>query len=237
MPGIEQELRAVLAGVAGPADEHRDAGQGALAAVHARGQRPVGEAVQHRARFRALDREHRVVRQPVDHIDVEVRGMALKPRQVTLVVGGIGDRQEVALGEPVGEQVVEHAAALVAEHAVLGTALGQPADVVGQQQLQQRRGTGPASLDLSHVRDVEHPGVAAHGHVLGLDARVLKRHLPAGEGHEPGPGGAMAFVQRGAAKGLGGDGRHPHQAIAGPSRPGLAASGPSGTTGCRCRRR
>ena len=46
----------------------------------------------------------------------------LEPGEVALVVGGVGDGQEAVL-QPVGEEVVEHAAVLAAQHAVLRAAL------------------------------------------------------------------------------------------------------------------
>ncbi len=39
----------------------------------------------------------------------------------------------------------------------------------------------PGHLDLAHVADVEEAGRGAHRHVLGGDAAVLHRHVPAGE--------------------------------------------------------
>ena len=77
------------------------------------------------------------------------------------MVGGVGDGQEVAVGQPVGEEVVEDAAVLAAQHAVLSAALGDPADVVGEHPLEEiSTACGPARLDLAHVRDVEHADVA-----------------------------------------------------------------------------
>ena len=57
--------------------------------------------------------------------------------------------------EPVGEEVVEHAAVLAAEHRVLGAALGDLRHVVREQALEERLGVRAARLDLAHVRDVE----------------------------------------------------------------------------------
>ena len=65
-------------------------------------------------------------------------GVLAQPGQVAVVVGGVGDRQVALVGEPVGEEVVEHAAVLAAEARVLGAADLELGDVVGQQPLQQR---------------------------------------------------------------------------------------------------
>ena len=98
------------------------------------------------------------------------------------MVGGVGDRQ-VAVGvQAVGEQVVEHAAVLAAQHAVLRAAAveldGDLRDVVGQQPLQQLERLRAGDFDLAHVRDVEHAARLAHGAVLGADARRTARASP-----------------------------------------------------------
>ena len=110
-------------------------------------QRPVGEAAA-RARARRGPWTASIANRvgDVDHVDVELRGVRLHPLEVLLVVGGVGDGQELALGQPVGEQVVEDAAVLAAQHAVLRAALGEPADVVGEHPLQElERPAGRAS--------------------------------------------------------------------------------------------
>ena len=60
------------------------------------------------------------------------------------MVGGVGDRQEAVGRQAVGEEVVEHAAVLAAQHAVLRAADGELRDVVGEQALQELlRPAGP----------------------------------------------------------------------------------------------
>ena len=140
----DEQLDAVLARVAGAADEHaRLAGDRQLLRAEARRQLPVGEPRDERARLRALDREHREVGEPVGHGRVVLARVALEPGEVALVVARVRDGQEAVRREPVGEEVVEHAALLVAEHGVLGAALGELRDVVGEQPLQQRQRSGP----------------------------------------------------------------------------------------------
>jgi hypothetical protein len=51
--------------------------------------------------------------------------------------------------------------------------------------------------------DVEDAGALAHGRVLGADPRILHRHLPARERHEPRSGRDVAVVERGALEGFG----------------------------------
>ena len=123
------------------------------------------------------------------------------------MVGSVGDGQKPAIGEPIGEQVVEDPAVLAAQHAVLRAAFGDPSHLVGQHPLQKREGLRPARLDLAHVRDVEHADTRPDSHVLLPDALVLDGHLPAGERHQPGSRRQVPFVQRAATqRGLGGGG-------------------------------
>ena len=75
------------------------------------------------------------------------------------MVAGVGDDQEPPLGEPVDEEVIDHAAALVAEQAVLRAALGDAANVARDQTLHALGGSAAADHDLTHVRDVENADV------------------------------------------------------------------------------
>ena len=98
--------------------------------MHARRQRAVGQLADDAARLRALHRQHRPLVDAIDDVCVEVLGVTLEPGEVLVVIGGVGDREEVLLGEPVGEHVIEDAAVLAAQDAVLGPALRDAAHVV-----------------------------------------------------------------------------------------------------------
>ena len=135
---LDQDLDPVLARVAGPADERLGPGDGERRGPHPGRQLVVGEPGDDRAGIRSLDGEHRVVAEPVAELGVEVARVLAEPLQVALVVGGVGDRQVAVVGEPVGEQVVEHPAVVAAENRVLGAADGDLGDVVGEQPLEQR---------------------------------------------------------------------------------------------------
>ncbi len=152
-------------------------------------------------------------------------GMLAKPPEVALVVGRVGDRQVAILGEAVGEQVVEDAAVLPAEHRVLGAADLELRDVVGEQSLKQVEGAGPRGLDLAHVGDVEHPAAGPHRDVLCAHSLVLDWHLPAGEVHQLRAGGDVGVVE----------GRPPQHAAQ--ASGGVRLVCPGGTTARRCRPR
>ena len=165
-----------------------------------------------------LQRQHRDLAGAVveQHPVGDVRG---QPVAVGVDAGRVHDQQDVVVAEPVGDQVVDRAAALVQEQRVLRPAGADPVDVVREHALDERDRLGAADLELAHVRDVEDAGVIAHRQVLGDDALVLHRHLPSGEGNHPSSGGHVAVVERCAAEGLGRV--HPERALytARPSQP------------------
>ena len=78
---------------------------------------------------------------------------------------------------------------------ILRAARCDPPDVVGEELLQEDEGARTARLHLAHVGDVEDAGALADRGVLGADARVLHRHLPARERHEARPCCHVALVQ------------------------------------------
>jgi hypothetical protein len=119
-----------------------------------------------------------------------------QPSQVSLVVGGVGHRQEAILRQAVREEVIEHAAVLATHYAVLCPALGDAPDVVGQHSLQQTLGVRSPSLDLAHVGDIEHSHAAPYSNVLLANAPVLDWHLEPGKRHHARAGGHMPVVQR-----------------------------------------
>ena len=107
------------------------------------------------------------------------------------MVGGIRHGQVAIDVQPVGEEVVEHAAVLAAEHAVLRAAHPRAArfgdrelgEVVREQPLEQVERLRPACFDLAHVRHVENAAAPAHSEMLLAQAPVFDRHLPARELH------------------------------------------------------
>src|SRR4051794_33915143 len=202
--GSEQQLDAILARIARPGNEDVRGARD----LHPRRPEPtrqlrVREPLDQPAGLGSLDGEHRVVVQAVVVGDVEAVRVPLEPGEVLLVVRRVRDGEEAVGPEPVGEEVVEDAAVGSGEHGVLGAVVRDLRDVVGEDALEQPLGAGALRLDLAHVADVEHADRPAHGDVLGPDARVLDRHLPARERDELGAGGHMPIVQRGALERVG----------------------------------
>ena len=185
---------------------------------HPRGQRRVGDRLHELSRARPLDGEHRVVIQPV--VSPRHRrspsACVLKPGEVALVVGRVRHRQ-IAIGlQPIGEEVVEHAAVLAAQHGVLRTA---------DRDLRRRRWRAAAAAARARrapqfrsrpcARRRRRPRSRAPPCAPRPDADVLDRHLPAGELDELRARGDVAIKQGCAPERRIGRCRHRPQAIEG----------------------
>jgi hypothetical protein len=144
-----------------------------------------------------LQREHRhLVGAVVQHRLLVVAQVPFEPAAVIVDPGGVDDQQQVVVREPVGDQVVDRAAVLVQQQRLLGVAGADAIEVVREHPLGEGQGAGAPQLELPHVRDVEDAGRRSHRLMLGDDALVLHRHLPAGEGNDPRTRRDMAVVQR-----------------------------------------
>ena len=69
-------------------------------------------------------------------------------------------------GKPVGVEIVNHAAALVAHEGVLALAGREPADVIRQNAIEKIRRRRAADGDFAHVGDVENAGGVADGQMF-----------------------------------------------------------------------
>ena len=120
------------------------------------------------------------------------------------MVGRIGDDQIPIAPEPVGEEIVNDPAGLVAETRVLSPTHLDPAHVIGKHQLQELQRPGPLHLDLPHVRDVEHPHMRPHRRMLLPNPLIGNRHLPPRKRNELRPPLSVEIVQGSAPQdGLG----------------------------------
>ena len=112
--------------------------------------------------------------------------------------------QEVVLGKPRGDAVVEHHALFVEHETVAAAPYAELRPPIDVDAVQKRRRVRPPDVDLAEGRRVEDPGRAAHGEALPID-RVA--HRLAGPGVVPGalpladvlelrPGLAVPIVHR-----------------------------------------
>ena len=94
-------------------------------------------------------------------------------------VGGVGDDQEVLIGEPIHHQVVDHSAVVVADQRVLGLPDGNLGRLAGQREVQRLGGLRPADHDLTHMGQVEQAG----GSRAPRDVRRVRCHIFNGIAH------------------------------------------------------
>jgi hypothetical protein len=131
----------------------------------------------------------------------------LDPAPVLLDVAGVDDQQEVLRCPAIDQHVVDDRPLGGGQRRILDLPDRQPRRVVAGQLLDGGQGVGPGDLDLAHVADVEQPDPFADRQVLGGDAAVLDRHVPAAERHHAGPERDMSGMERGLAERRGGSGR------------------------------
>ena len=187
--GGEQQLDAVLARVAGAGDEDvRRAGDASACVVRNRfGSSPSARLCDQVARLRPLDREHRVVvRAGPRPVTSKSARVLLEPREVLLVVARVRDGEEAVGPEAVGEEVVEHAAVVLAR-ARSTARRPRRSCVTSLERMRWRNASasGPLRLDLAHVADVEHadlrraPPHAPRGSPRTAPASPTRRTAPA----------------------------------------------------------
>jgi hypothetical protein len=195
--GHAEQLAAVLARIAGAVDHRGHPFDLRLGEGEGRSRRQA----ELRDRVRPLHGQQAVLVRDV--ADVGAAHLALlQPGEVDLAIRRVDDEQVAVGAEPVGDQVVDDAAALVREERVLGAAGLDPVEVVREQALEQLVGTRALDLELAHVRDVEDAGVGAHGAMLLDHPLVLDRHLPPGERDESCTESDVAVVKRCREQGL-----------------------------------
>ena len=194
-----EELEAILAGIAGAADDAGAAAEGdEFGDAIPVGKLHVGsrDLLIDCGGRRALDGHARVTRAFVGQGDAGEEA-GLHPGEVLGGFGGI-DHQEPCFGSgAVKNEVINHPAAFVEEERVLPLPDPETGVVVGEEAVQPVAGGGALDAELSHVRDVEDAAGTADREVFLGDALVLHRHIPAGKGHHPGSGVQVGFMQRG----------------------------------------
>jgi hypothetical protein len=152
--------------------------------------------LQHRGRTRPLDRDQGGEQRGVVDGGVEP-GQSLGNRRGNgLAVGGVGHHQEMGIGEPVDDQVVEHGAGVVADHRVVRPPHRQPTRRGHQRKVECRRCAAPLYVELAHVGEIKETGSVPDCDMLLDQPGVLNRHFPAGEGNHPGAEGAVSGIER-----------------------------------------
>ena len=172
-------------------------GRAGLVNIGQEGQLFVGEFLAQRRGLGPLDGEQRVFVADVLHLGVELVVLD-DPGKVAVLIGGVDAEEEAVVGEPVNEQVVDEAAALVEQTRVLRLAVLEARGAVRSGLLDEVERLGADDFELPHVADVEQTNALADGFMLGDEAGVLDRHVPAAEVDHTRPEGAVNLVERGS---------------------------------------
>jgi len=154
---------------------------------------PAAKPRQHRGRRRALQCQERALELRLDRD----RAIEICPQmcEIGLLARRVDDEHQPILNAR-RHQIVEDAAPVVQQQRVAHLPRHQRLQIARDQRLQRARRLGTAQPDLTHMRNIEEAGLGAGVQVLGDDAaRVLHRHLIAGERHHFGAARAVQLIQ------------------------------------------
>src|SRR5467141_4191878 len=144
--------------------------------------------------LRTLDRDLCPVVGTLRHRDALPR-VRPHPVEVLAPPARIDADEQPLRGKAVDDDVVDHAALLVAEGAVLRLPVVALGEIVGGQSLRGLQGARAFQRDLPHVRHVEHANGAPHRPMLLEHSLVLDRHVEPRELHHPRGGGEVGVVE------------------------------------------
>ncbi len=124
-----------------------------------------------------------------------VLGRLAEDRGHLFVVGSVANDQETFARCAIDDEIVEHRASFVACTRIERLAVRDLREVIRDQIIDDLRGILPTHLELAHVRHIEHAACLSNRLMFVDDARVLYRHLEAGEWHHPGAGLHVSVVK------------------------------------------
>ena len=196
--GRDDQLVAVLARVAGAADNRIDVAQ---QAAHRQMiildwfQRLVKERLHRLQRPRPLHGDHGRIDGAVVEVADGRLSVSLKPGQHGGTVGRVTDDGEAVL-VVIDEDVVDQPARFVRHQAVLDLVEIELRDMVCRDPLQPVEHSRAVKGEAAHVADVEDSHPLTHCLMFVADRRVLHGHQPAAELNEPPAVGLMPVVKR-----------------------------------------
>ena len=207
--GGHVDFKAIFAGVAGARDQRvvqaTDRAPGEPIILD-RAQVHLGQFGQRLLRARSLDGELRVVVAVVADVHAgEGSDLGANPLVVLLAGAGVDDQQIVVVAEFVDQDVVDECSLGIEHGRVLRLADGQLRGIVHGEGLDGGQRARAAELDIAHVADVEQPYAGADRHVLGGDAGVFDRHIPAAEIDHLGAELPVDTIECGLAQGRSGE--------------------------------
>ena len=115
--------------------------------------------------------------------------------EVAVLIAGVHAEQVMRVGDFVHQQVVDERAALGHQSRIVRLPDRQLRRVVARDPLHQVERRVPAHFDFAHVAHVEQARARAHGLVLGKDAGIFQRHVPAAKIDHLGAKAAVDGVQ------------------------------------------
>ena len=197
--GRDEDLEAVLAGVAGARDGRADVGDFPVAEPVVLQAREVdaGKRLEHVHRFGTLHGDERIARARVDGDRVaDTLDVLGDPCVVPGDIAGVDHQQKMRRAEAVDQQVIDERALRRQQTGVLRLSDGELRRVVGRDALDRGERVLAGDLDLAHMADVEDSSAVADGGMFVREAAVLDRHVPSAERDHSGARHAVTGIER-----------------------------------------
>ena len=209
MARIEINLKAVFPGIAGAGDESFHAVHGAAGKVIVAdsGQRHGRQRRKDFERARALDGQLGILLAGV--LRFGRKAIVLENiGEILILIARVHAQKEMTRGKAVHQDIVHKSAVIGEQSGILNLAVHEPSGVVRGHMLDQCQRLRAPDINLPHVADVKKARGRAHRVVLGENAGIFHRHIPAAEIHHFGAQLAMDGVERGLAEGFSGGRGH-----------------------------
>jgi len=184
----DENLHAILPGVAGPADDDTGLKEGFLLKMKTLQPGCVESAgfPENIERLGSLEGQQSKLFRNVIHKALEADGLFLNPFNILCGIGRIDAKQILLVPYTVDDKIVNNPAILVAHDGVKGGSLGESFDIIGHEVIEEGTGLPAMDANLSHVADIKEAGRFTDRAMLLHDGAVLHRHFPSGEGHHAG---------------------------------------------------
>ena len=159
------------------------------------------QLLQRLRRPRPLDRQLRVVVAEVIHMHARHPADNLPhPLDIFLPRPRVDDDQVVVVRKFMHHHIVNKRPIRIQHRRVLCLPNGQLRRIIHAELLHRSQRPRSPQLNIAHMRNVEDAYTRAHGHMLGDQARILDRHIPAAKIDHLGLCRTMHSVQRSFTK-------------------------------------
>ena len=167
-------------------------------ALHGR-QIRIGELSHHQVRFRALNRDLRIVVAEVSHAAIELARVVAHPGKIFFARTRVNHQQVVVFAQAMHDHIVHKRPLRIEQRGILRLTNRQLCSVIHTHMLHRGQRLRACQANVAHVANIKDADTRADRHVLGDQAAragIFDRHIPSVEGHHLRAHLAVDGVQR-----------------------------------------